>query len=120
MIQRIEHLPSNVVGFRASGRVTEQDYHSVIVPAVDRVVGRRGRVRLLYQLAPDFEGFDPHTSWSDPRIGPRHRTPWSRIALVTDLPWLRRAAGALGFTIPSEVRVFENRAFDQARDWVSA
>jgi len=120
MIEPIEDLPENVVGFRASGRVTEQDYESVIVPAVERASGSRRRIRLLYQLAPDFEGFDPNGSWTDPRIESRHRRHWSRVAVVTDLGWLRRATRALGFTQPAEVRVFENRALDEAREWLSA
>ncbi len=45
---------------------------------------------------------------------------WQRIAFVTDLGWLGRAARAFGFTMLAEVRVFQNSAFDEARDWVSA
>ena len=118
MIERIEDLPENVVGFRASGRVTEQDYESVIIPAVERASRGNVEIRLLYQLSPDFEGFDPRASWTDPRVEVRHRTPWSRVALVTDLGWLRRTTRALRFTLPTEVRVFENRALDEARSWL--
>ena len=120
MIEQIADLPGNVVGFRASGRVTEGDYESVVLPAVDRAAGARVEIRLLYQLAPDFEGFDPHASWNEPRIGSTRRTTWGRVALVTDLAWLRRATRALGFAMPGELRVFENRALDEARAWISA
>ena len=120
MIEPIEGLPKNVLGFRASGRVTEHDYESVIIPAVKRASRSRVEIRLMYQLAPDFEAFDPHASWSDAGMGPTPRTAWGRVALVTDLAWLRRAARALGFTMPADMRVFENRALDEARDWVSA
>lgn len=120
MIQRIENLPEDVLGFRASGTVTGRDYELVIIPAVDRAVERRDRVRLLYHLPPDFEGFDAHALWDDTKIGLTHLTSWDRIALVTDLGWLRRATKALGFVMPGEVRVYENRAFDEARDWISA
>ncbi len=120
MIEPIENLPLDVLGFRASGRVTSADYESVIVPAVNEALEARRSIRLLYQLAPDFEGFDPHALWEDSKVGLRHPMAWERIAFVTDLGWLRRATRALGFTMPAEVRVFKNQAFDEARAWISA
>lgn len=120
MIQRIQDLPEAVLGFRASGTVTDQDYEAVIIPAVDHALERSGKVRLLYHLPPDFEGFDPHALWDDAKIGLKHLTSWDRIALVTDIGWLRRTTKALGFVMPGEVRVYENEAFDEAREWISA
>jgi len=120
MIEPIHDLPDDVLGFRASGRVTGQDYESVIIPAVNRALQGSGRVCLLYQLAPDFEGFDAHALWDDTKISLTQPISWKRIAFVTDLGWLSRATKALGFTMPAEVRVFENHAFDEAREWVSA
>ena len=35
MIKTIKDLPSNVLGFEASGAVTGKDYESVLVPAVE-------------------------------------------------------------------------------------
>lgn len=120
MITRIEGLPENVVGFRASGTVTERDYESVIVPVLDRTWPSTVKVGLLYQIAPDFEGFDAHASWDDPGLGRSHRASWDRVALVTDLGWLRRTTRALGFAMPVDVRVVENRAVGEAKAWLGA
>lgn len=35
MIEIMNDLPENVVGFRAMGKVTKEDYESVLMPAVD-------------------------------------------------------------------------------------
>jgi hypothetical protein len=120
VIEPIKNLPADVLGFRASGRVTGDDYESVIIPAVNEVLECTRKIRLLYQLAPDFEGFDPHAFWEDSKVGLRHPMAWDRIAFVTDLGWLRRATRALGFAMPAEVKVFKNQAFDEACDWISA
>ena len=120
MIEPINDLPDDVLGFRASGKVTGEDYESVIIPAVNEALKATRKIRLLYQLAPDFEGFDAHALWEDSKVGLRHPMAWERIAFVTDLGWLRRATHALGFTMPAEVRVFKNQAFDEARAWISA
>ena len=35
MIEIINELPENVVGFRATGKVTKDDYEKILMPAVD-------------------------------------------------------------------------------------
>ena len=35
MIETINDIPENVVGFRATGKVTKEDYEKVLMPAVD-------------------------------------------------------------------------------------
>jgi hypothetical protein len=44
---------------------------------------------------------------------------WERIAVVTDVDWIRMATKAFGFAMPGEVRVFSNAELGAARDWLS-
>ena len=37
MIEKIPHLPDNVLGFTAKGTVTVNDYESIIIPAVEEL-----------------------------------------------------------------------------------
>ena len=54
MVERIPGLPDNVLGFTAKGTVTANDYESTIIPAVEALFSRQGRVRFLYHLGEDF------------------------------------------------------------------
>ncbi|MGD8207949.1 MAG: STAS/SEC14 domain-containing protein [Thiohalocapsa sp.] len=119
MIEALTGLPDNVIGFSARGTVTAEDYERHIVPAVDEALQKHGRVRLLYQLGEGFEGFSGGALWEDAKVGLSHLAAWERIALVTDVDWLRTAAKALGFAMPGEVRVFSNAEIDAARDWLA-
>jgi hypothetical protein len=78
------------------------------------------KVRLLYQLGEDFDGFDMAAIWEDTKVGLGHLAAWERIALVTDEDWIRTATKAFGFAMPGEVRVFSNAELDAAHDWVTA
>ena len=40
MIEKIPDLPDSVLGFTAKGTVTEDDYESVIIPAVEAMFSR--------------------------------------------------------------------------------
>jgi hypothetical protein len=43
MIKKIPDLPNNILGFAAKGTITEKDYESVIIPAVENFFFVRGR-----------------------------------------------------------------------------
>lgn len=118
MIERLSGLPDHVIGFSAHGQVTAQDYAQHVVPAVEEALAGHDKVRLLYQLGEDFDGFDAGALWEDTKVGLGHLAAWERIALVTDVGWLRSAAKAMGFMMPGEVRVFANAELGSARNWL--
>jgi hypothetical protein len=119
MIERIPDLPSNVLGFSAKGTVTRADYESVINPAVKALLSKQRKVRLLYHLGEDFSGFETAAMWEDTKIGLKHLASWDRIAVVTDVEWIRAAMKVFGFLLHGHVRVFQNEELTSAREWVS-
>ena len=119
MIERIPGLPENVLGFAASGRVTADDYESVLIPAVESVLARREKVRFLYHIGKDCSGFEAGAMWDDAKIGLRHLASWERVAVVTDIEWIRAAVKVFGILMPGHVRVFHDGELDQATGWVS-
>jgi len=119
MLERMKGLPDNVLGFEAKGEVTGADYESVLIPAVDEMLARRKRIRFLYHLGNEFAGFDAKAVWDDAKVGLRHLNAWERVAVVTDVGWIRTAMKTFGFVIPGQVRVFGNSELAAARQWVS-
>ncbi|MEO8746936.1 MAG: STAS/SEC14 domain-containing protein [Rhodanobacter sp.] len=120
MIELIQGLPPGTLGFRARGQVTTDDYERTVIPDVEAAFALNRKLRLLYVTAEDFVGFDPGAMWNDAKLGARHISGWDRVALVTDVPWLRMAAGAMGFLVPGEFRLFASAELAEATRWVSA
>ena len=120
MIEMLTGLPENVIGFSAHGTVSAEDYEEHIVPAVEEALQKRGKVRLLYHLGEDFDGFRAGALWEDTKVGLSHLAAWERIAVVTDLEWLRSVTKAFGFAMPGEVRVFTNAQLEAAREWLAS
>jgi hypothetical protein len=52
-------------------------------------------------------------------MGFGHLSRWERIAVVTDVDWVRMAVGALGFLKPAEMRVFPTAGAAEARVWIA-
>jgi hypothetical protein len=119
MLERIQGLPDNALGFEAKGDVTGADYESVLIPAVEEMLARQKSIRFLYHLGEEFTGFDAKAMWDDARVGLQHLTAWERVAVVSDVGWLRTAVKAFGFVMPGHVRVFSNSELEAARRWLS-
>ena len=119
MISLIEGLPPGTLGFRAHGQVTAADYENVIVPDVEAAFALNRKLRLLYVTADDFTGFDPGAMWDDVKMGMRHFSGWDRVALVSDVQWLRTTTSAMSFMVPAEIRLFHLNELDEAQRWIT-
>lgn len=120
MIELIQNLPAGTVGFRARGQVTARDYEEVIVPDVEAAFAIHRKLRLLYITEDDFTGFDPLAMWDDAKLSMRHLSGWERVALVSDVEWLRTAMGAMRFVLPVDIRVFRLSEEADAQRWIVA
>lgn len=118
MIEPIPDLPENVLGFTAKGAVTPNDYASIIIPAVEAMFSRQSKVRLLYHLGEEFTGINPSAAWEDTKLGLRHLSGWEKLALVSDVEWIRWSIRVFGLAIPGHVRVFHNDELTDAKHWV--
>ena len=56
MVEKIDDMPAGTIGFRASGKLTPEDYRDVLVPTLREAV-EAGEVRMLFVLS-DFEELD--------------------------------------------------------------
>ena len=57
--------------------------------------------------------------WEDTKVGLSHFASWERIAIVTDIEWLRVTMKEFGFVMPGEVRIFGNSELAEATKWLS-
>jgi len=119
MIDVIEGFPHNVVACSAKGRVTKDDYLTTLIPEVERALAQNPKIRLYYELGPEFAGFDVGAAWEDAKVGIEHFSRWERVALVSDVQWIRYAVRAFALLMPAEVRVFDATDRDVARRWIT-
>ncbi|HVZ54844.1 MAG TPA: STAS/SEC14 domain-containing protein [Pseudolabrys sp.] len=118
MIDRIGGFPDNVLAFLCKGRVTKTDYDTVLVPAVLEALKTRDKLRLYYQIDADFTGFDPGAMWEDFKVGMEHLSRWERIALVSDVEWIKQMMRLFGFMVPAAIRSFPLAQAAEARAWI--
>ena len=120
MIEHLSDFPGNVVAFACRGHVTRSDYETVLVPVVEAAIKQHEKIRLYYQIDPDFSGIEPSAMWEDFKVGMGHLLRWERIAVVTNVEWIRHAVRAFRFLMPGAVKIFSIDEKVMAREWVLA
>lgn len=118
MIELINDLPDNIIAFTASGRVTSDDYRTVVAPASITKRAHYDTLRLLYHISPAFKKFTTTALWDDRHIGLYRLQDFERVAVVTDIGWIQSLAGGAHQSESTEIRVFANAAIDGARTWI--
>lgn len=120
MIEQLADFPDNVAAFRCTGQVTKDDYARVLIPAALAKLRSHDKVRVYYEIAEDFSGFDAGAMWEDFKVGIEHLTRWDKVAVVTDIDWIRTAIRSFAFLMPATTRLFSRAEAAQARAWISA
>jgi hypothetical protein len=120
MIEIIEGFPDDVVGLIAKGQVTRKDYEQILIPRVEAALKRHDMIRLYYELGSEFSGIDAGAAWEDLKVGVEHFTRWERMAVVTDVDWIKHMVNAFRFLMPGQMRVFPTANASEARAWILA
>jgi len=119
MLQAMTGLPSGVLGFEADGELRAADYRDVLLPAIEAVIQRGEKVRIVLVFK-SFDGMSGGALWQDLKMGVEHLTSWKRIALVTDIDWMRRLTDAFGWMTPGELKRFPLAECEDAIAWAAA
>jgi SpoIIAA-like len=122
VVERVTDLPDGVLGYRASGKITREEYRDLMEP-IYAALGRGAKLNIYFELAGDFDGLDLGALWEDMKaagsVGLKHRSSWQRMAVVTDKDWIKHAAAVFGPLAPGELKLFDPEATDEARQWIT-
>jgi len=120
MIERLKDLPPGIDGVRAIGMISKGDYQRVFPSLLDEARRYGHRIRFLYEIGPEFEGFTPGAAWEDAKIGIHSMRLFIACAIVTDVPWVREFTRLAAFMMPCPVQVFATRDRDKAIAWLNS
>ena len=120
MVERMDDMPDGVIGLRASGKLTKEDYTDVLEPALKEAM-ESGEARVVFVLT-DFEGLAPSASFEDIKTGLgvelAHRENWTRLAFVTDVDWVAKATQMFAWAMPGELEVYDDLGkLEEAKTW---
>jgi hypothetical protein len=90
MVERMDDMPQGVVGLRASGKLTKEDYTGVLEPALKEAMDA-GEARVVFVID-DYEGIQPSAAV---------------------------AMHAFAWAMPGELAVYGMDELDEAKGWAA-
>lgn len=119
MIEQIKNLPENMVGFRALAMVTKEDFENIIVPEVEKIVAKTGKLNYMLVLDTNVKDFTAGAWMQDALLGLKNLTRWNRAAIVTDDVAIHQFTNVFSALMPGEFKGFKKIDMDLAVAWVS-
>jgi len=119
MIHHLENLPSNIVGFKATGEITQKDFTEIVMPKVKALIDETDKLNYLLVLETSLKNFTIGAWMKDAMMGIKHLTKWNRAAIVSDVEAIRNFTNFFSYLMPGEFKGFEHHELQEAIDWVS-
>lgn len=117
MLQILPESHEYILGVKAAGNFTNQDYREFLIPRLKVLIKAHGRVRLLLYLDEDFQGFEREALLSE-SFGHEHRNNFEKIAVVGASWWLSLEMKLITPFLAGEVRNFSNSELPEAWTWI--
>jgi hypothetical protein len=120
VLQRLKDVPEGIVGIKAIGKLTRDDYDTVLVPLLNDLQREGRRPRFLYELGPEFDSFAATAAWEDAKLGLRSLRAFAGCAIVSDREWIRESTRLVSFFLPCPVRAFSLKERAGAIAWLGS
>jgi hypothetical protein len=119
MIEIINDLPENVIGFRAIGKVTKEDYEKILVPAVNAHSKKFDKINFLLVLDTNVSNYTFGAWVNDALVGLKHLTHWHKVAIVSHSDFIKKFTNIFGQLIPGIYKGFLENEIEIAKNWVA-
>lgn len=117
MIQLISS-PDNVVAFRATGEITQDDYKTVVFPTVEKLIDRIDEINFLFLIDTEIKNFTAAAWMEDVMLGLKNLGKWNRTAIVTDSENAISFTNGFSYILPGEFKGYKKEDFNEALNWV--
>ncbi len=119
MIEVMPESDGDVLGLRATGKLTVTDYREVLVPAVRTALHRCATLKVLFLLDDAFRGWSLRAAWVNTIFDVQHRRDFDKVAVVGAPRWEQWCVNlAAACVMGGELRTFDREHLDAAWRWV--
>lgn len=120
MIEFMQESRGNTLALKASRKLTEDDYASVLIPKLDALLREHGKLKVLFYMDESFEGWEPGAAWDDAKFGIKHRADFAKLAVVGGPRWVEWCMRLSAWIMEGEVKTFDEAQLRDALEWIAA
>lgn len=119
MIEIIPGLPPKVAAFKATGKITADDYKTTINPLVKKVDRQFGKINYLLIINTSLQNYSLGAWLKDLLLGLRYFAKWNKLGIVTDKQEIKRFTDLFGTFLPSVTKGFMMEDEEIAKRWIA-
>lgn len=117
MITIIQNAPENVAAFRASGKVTKEDFENTLMPHVKEKVDEFDELNYLFHLDTDLEDFTTGAWVQDVLLGLKNMSKWNRCAIISDEEGIHKFTETFNKLMIGKFKAFTSAQIGVAAKW---
>jgi len=117
MLEILPESQGNILGVKATGKLTKQEFQEVLVPRLKAIIEEHGGVRVLFCLDKDVQGWDLAALEHD-GFGRNDLQAFQRIAVVGASWQINLQMKMLALLLSGEVRNFSRDELYEAWNWI--
>jgi hypothetical protein len=112
-------MPNNMVGFKATGEITQDNFLNIVDPVVRELVSRTGELNYLMIIETPLKNWTMGAWLQDALLGIMEISKWNRVAIVSGSEFLNKFTDVFSIFVPGTFRGFPAAQFSEAVQWVS-
>jgi SpoIIAA-like len=120
MMEIMNEGAENVIGIRATGMLTTDDYDRVLVPKLAELSQIFETVRALFYMDQDFRGWDLSAAWANTKLDFRFRGNLDKVAIVGAPAWEEWCVRVASLVMKGELQTFRAEQLEDAWEWVKS
>ena len=120
MFQIMPESQGKILGLRATGKLTDQDYQEILIPRPEALIKKNGKVRLLCFKDEEFSGLEAGAIWEDAKFFLHHKNDFEKMAIVGGPKWIELIMKLFAPLMKGEVKTFSAGQLSKAWEWISA
>ena len=101
-----------------SGKITAEDYDTVLIPAIHEKLKKYKNIRILYQLDTSYVHYELGAFLEDAKVT-WHTFSFEKVTVVSDVHWIRDSVNLYKLFMPMAIKVFSNNEIEKAKVWIS-
>jgi hypothetical protein len=117
MLEIMPESQENILGVKATGKLTSREFQEVLVPRLKAIIKEHGRVRLLFCLDEDVQGWDLAALEHD-GFGRNDLQSFKKVAVVGASWQINLQMKMLALLLSGEVRNFSRDELYEAWAWI--
>lgn len=118
MFQIMPESQGNILGLRATGKLTDQDYQEILIPRLEALIKRHGKVRLLCFMDEEFAGVEAWAMWDDAKFFLPHKDDFEKMAIVGGPKWIELIMKLFVPLMKGEHKTFSAGQLSKAWKWI--